>query len=74
MPSPIAIETMGIAVAIDRPRAVKNACHGLRSRLRRAMRKAGDASRCNPRRSRTDGLNAAGGSGRIASAGGSRIA
>ena len=42
--------------------------------LRSAMRKDGPASRCRPSRSSSEVLNSAGGSGRIASAGGSLTA
>ena len=58
-------------VARARPQQVNVACHGRRSMLRRAMRRVGLKNRVNPMRSKIDGLKSAGGSGRIASAGGS---
>ena len=70
MPSPMAPGTMGMAVAMASPKAVNRACHGLRSRLRSAMRWAGERIRMRPMRSRKEGSKLAGGSGRIASAGG----
>ena len=56
--------------ASERPQHVKTACHGRRSMLRKAMRKAGLKNRVSPMRSKNEGLKSAGGSGRIASAGG----
>ena len=58
-------------VASARPAAVKTACHGRRSILRRAMRNTGLNKFVRPMRSNSEGLKSAGGSGRIASAGGS---
>ena len=58
-------------VASASPQQVKTACHGRRSMLRRAIRKTGLKNRVSPMRSNNDGLKSAGGSGRIASAGGS---
>ena len=58
-------------VASARPLEVKTACHGRRSMLRSAIRKTGLNHRVRPMRSNNEGLKSAGGSGRIASAGGS---
>ena len=58
-------------VAKARPNTVNSACTGLRSMFLKAMRSAGPLPRVRPMRSRIEGLKSAGGSGRIASAGGS---
>ena len=54
MASRIAPGTIGMPVASASPSAVNAACQGLRSRFRKAMRKAGDASRARPMRSKSD--------------------
>jgi hypothetical protein len=58
-------------VASAKPQLVNSACHGRRSMLRNAIRIAGLKKFVSPIRSNSEGLKAAGGSGRIASAGGS---
>ena len=58
-------------VASASPQQVKTACHGRRSMFLNAIRKVGLKNRVRPMRSKNDGLKSAGGSGRIASAGGS---
>ena len=57
-------------VASARPVAVRAAWSGRRSMLRRAIRGTGPSRAVKPMRSSHEGLKAAGGSGRIASAGG----
>ena len=61
-------------VASARPATVKAACKGLRSMLRSAMRKPGVKPRVSPMRSSSEGEKSTGGSGRMASAGGSLTA
>jgi hypothetical protein len=62
------------ATAVAIPSTDSIALTGWRSNCRRIMRPAGENNHCSPNRSTTVGRNAAGGSGRIASAGGSRTA
>ena len=58
-------------VARESPTTVKTACSGLRSMFLNAMRSPTPKHFVNPMRSSSEGLKSAGGSGRIASAGGS---
>ena len=61
-------------VASERPSMVKTACTLPRSMLRKAMRNPGLNHFVRPMRSKSEGLKSAGGSGRMASAGGSLTA
>ena len=63
-----------MAVASASAALVRNACTGLRSRLRNAMRMDALNQCPNPARSTSEALKRAGGSGRIASAGARRMA